>query len=115
MCIQKILLAFFCLVIVAAAHAQQTSTDTTWRVNARLRGEKNIPAYPSQLIVAQDGSGDYKTIQEAIHAVRDLSQERVVIRVKPGIYHEKLIVPSWKTKISLIGENNLTTDRKSVV
>ncbi len=90
-------------------NAQQTSTDTTWRVNAQKRGEKNIPPYPKSLTVAQDGSGDYKTIQEAVNAVRDLSQEQVIIRIKPGTYHEKIIVPSWKTKVSLIGENNLTT------
>lgn len=61
------------------------------------------------LVVAQDGSGDYRTIQEAVNAVRDLSQEQVIIHVRPGIYHEKVVVPSWKKKLSLVGENNLTT------
>lgn len=60
--------------------------------------------YPTQFTVAQDGSGDFKTIQEAVNAVRDLSQVRVKIFIKKGIYHEKLVIPSWKTKISLIGE-----------
>ena len=59
--------------------------------------------FPTHLTVAQDGSGDYKTIQEAVNAVRDLSQVQVIIDIKPGIYHEKLVIPSWKTKISLIG------------
>jgi pectinesterase len=60
---------------------------------------------PKELTVAQDGSGNYKTIQEAVNAVRDLGQWRVTIRIKKGIYHEKLVIPSWKTKISLIGES----------
>lgn len=107
--IQKILITLLLAGFVLCTYAQQTSTDTTWRVNARNRGEKNIPPYPKLLIVAQDGSGDYLTIQEAINAVRDLSQEQVTIHIKPGIYHEKIIVPSWKAKVSLVGENNLTT------
>jgi pectinesterase len=67
------------------------------------------PKYPSLLIVSQDGSGNYKTIQEAVNSVRDLGQQRVRIYIRKGIYHEKLIVPSWKTAISLIGDSTGTT------
>jgi pectinesterase len=65
--------------------------------------------YPSRLTVAQDGSGDYKTIQEAVNAMRDFSQVRVTIFIKKGVYHEKLIIPSWKTNIALIGESRDST------
>ena len=65
--------------------------------------------YPSSFTVAQDGSADFKTIQEAVNAVRDLSQQQVKIFIKKGIYKEKLVVPSWKTKISLIGESKENT------
>ncbi|WP_114778786.1 pectinesterase family protein [Botryobacter ruber] len=61
--------------------------------------------YPSTLTVAQDGSGDYKTIQEAVNSVRDLGEERVRIQIKKGTYNEKIVIPSWKTNISLIGES----------
>lgn len=64
---------------------------------------------PKNLTVAQDGSGDYKTIQEAVNSVRDLGEERVTIHIKKGIYREKLIIPSWKTAISLIGEDASNT------
>ena len=60
---------------------------------------------PKELVVAQDGSGNYATIQEAVNSVRDLGRERVVIHIKKGIYREKLVIPSWKTKISLVGED----------
>jgi pectinesterase len=50
--------------------------------------------YPKSFTVAQDGSGNFKTIQEAVNAVRDLSQEEVTIHIKKGIYHEKRIIPS---------------------
>jgi pectinesterase len=65
--------------------------------------------YPSELTVAQDGSGNYKTIQEAVNSVRDLGAQQVIIHIKKGIYHEKLIIPTWKTKISLIGEDKENT------
>lgn len=65
--------------------------------------------YPSSLTVAQDGSGDFKTIQEAVNSTRDLGQARVVIHIKKGVYHEKLIIPSWKTNVSLIGDDKDNT------
>lgn len=65
--------------------------------------------YPKYLTVAQDGSGNYKTIQEAVNAMRDFSQERVTIFIKKGVYHEKLVIPSWKTNIALVGESRDST------
>ena len=62
-------------------------------------------SYPVELTVAQDGSGDFRTIQEAIQACRDLGEKRVKIHIRKGIYREKLIIPSWKTNLSLIGEH----------
>jgi pectinesterase len=34
---------------------------------------------------------------------------RVNIHIKKGIYHEKLVIPSWKTMISLVGEDKQGT------
>ena len=73
----------------------------------QLKGQPQT--YPSRFVVAQDGSGDFKTVQEAIHAVRDLSQQMVTIFIKRGTYHEKLVIPSWKTKIALVGEDRDAT------
>ena len=67
------------------------------------------PVYPSSFTVAQDGSGNFKTIQEAIYAVRDLSQQQVTIFIKNGVYREKLVIPSWKTNITLKGESRDST------
>ena len=67
------------------------------------------PSYPSGIVVSQDGTGNFTTIQEAVNSVRDLLQQRVTIHIKKGIYHEKLIIPSWKTKLSLIGEDKENT------
>lgn len=65
--------------------------------------------YPASFTVAQDGTGNFRTIQEAINAVRDLSQQRVVIHIRNGVYHEKLVIPSWKTMITLEGESRDST------
>jgi len=66
-------------------------------------------AQNKDLVVAQDGSGDYTTIQAAVNSVRDLLAREVKIYIKPGIYREKLIIPTWKTHVSLIGEHAATT------
>jgi pectinesterase len=65
--------------------------------------------YPKRFTVAQDGSGDFKTIQQAVNAVRDLSQQKVSIYIKAGVYQEKLVIPSWKCNIELIGEDQNNT------
>jgi len=66
-------------------------------------------SYPSSFTVAADGSGNFRTIQEAVNAVRDLSQQQVTIHIKKGVYNEKVVIPSWKTMIKLEGENRDST------
>ena len=65
--------------------------------------------YPETLTVSQDGKGDYKTIQEAVNSVRDLGKKEVKIYIRKGVYREKLVIPSWKTNISFIGEDASNT------
>jgi pectinesterase len=62
-----------------------------------------------ELTVAQDGSGDFKTIQEAINKVRDHAEKRVVITIKSGLYNEKVVIPAFKRNITLKGEDNQKT------
>lgn len=65
--------------------------------------------FPKSFTVAKDGTGDFKTIQEAVNGVRDWSEVQVPIYIKKGIYKEKLIIPAQKPKISLIGEDKEQT------
>jgi pectinesterase len=74
-----------------------------------LSAHAQVAAAGGSIIVAQDGSGQFKTVQEAVNAVPDQSQKQVIIRVKPGVYKEKLVVPVLKTHISLIGDDAATT------
>ena len=59
------------------------------------------------MVVAQDGSGDYTTIQAAVYAVKHwrTAGERTVIFIKDGIYREKLLIPSWTSTVTLLGES----------
>jgi pectinesterase len=61
--------------------------------------------YPQQITVAADGSGNYKTIQEAIDAIRAYSPEHITVNIKNGVYKEKIMVPAWVTNVSFIGES----------
>lgn len=58
-----------------------------------------------EMVVAQDGSGDHTTIQAAIDAARAFPYGRVDIFVRDGVYHEKVVVPSWNARVSLVGES----------
>ena len=65
---------------------------------------------PSEVTVAKDGSGDFTTIQQAVDALRSFRPEgRATIRVRNGVYEEKVVVPSHKTEISIIGESRDST------
>lgn len=64
----------------------------------------------ADIMVALDGSGDFKRIQAAIDSVRDERDRPTVIYLKKGIYdQEKLIVPASKQNITLIGEDREKT------
>jgi pectinesterase len=56
-------------------------------------------------VVAQDGSGDFFTVQEAINAVPDYRKKTTTILVADGTYKEKLIVPESKEHIQLIARS----------
>ncbi|KAA6430816.1 pectin esterase [Rufibacter glacialis] len=62
-------------------------------------------AQQKKLVVAQDGSGDHTTIQSAVDAIPAFPNERIEIHIKNGTYREKLVISSWKTKLSFIGED----------
>jgi len=55
--------------------------------------------------VAKDGTGDFKTVQEAINAVEDGLQTTTKIFIKKGTYREKITVPDAKGPITFEGES----------
>jgi pectinesterase len=63
-----------------------------------------VTAQARQMVVAQDGSGDFKTVQQAINAVKDSNEFVTTIYIKNGTYKEKLNLPQSKRNIHFIGE-----------
>lgn len=55
--------------------------------------------------MARDGTGQFRTINEAVEVCRAFMEYHKVIYVKKGVYKEKVIVPSWLTNIEVCGEN----------
>lgn len=88
-CRRLFLLACILSVIVLPANAQEAE------------------AY--DFIVATDGSGNFKTVQQAINAVPDFRKKTTTIFIKKGVYKEKLILPASKTNVTFIGEDKNET------
>jgi pectinesterase len=61
------------------------------------------------IVVAQDGTGDYKTVQAALDRVPPNSLLGYIIRIKKGTYKEVITVDATKCFISFIGDDPLTT------
>ncbi len=52
------------------------------------------------------GTGNFKTVQEAINSVRDFKPgDAAEIFIKKGVYREKIVLPTNKCNIRLIGED----------
>ncbi|XP_020255072.1 pectinesterase 4-like [Asparagus officinalis] len=72
-------------------------------------GSANNAGLKPDIVVAQDGSGNFKTIQEAVSSVPKKNPSRVVIYVKAGTYKEKVKVEA--SNIFMYGDG----PRKSMV
>ena len=64
---------------------------------------------PDTIVVARDGTGDFRNISEAIEVCRAFMDYHKVIYVKRGTYKEKLEIPTHLTNIEICGEDALTT------
>lgn len=64
-----------------------------------------LQAQDYDMVVAADGSGDYKTLQEAFMGVPDFRKNPTTIFLKPGTYKEKLVLAESKTNVHLIADN----------
>lgn len=62
-----------------------------------------------KMVVAQDGSGNFKTVQAALDAVPSGNTKPVVIHIRKGIYKERLMLDTRKDFVTMIGEDKATT------
>lgn len=62
-----------------------------------------MAATPRVITVAQDGSGDCCTVQDAVDAVPLGNTRRTLIRLSPGVYRQPVYVPKTKNFITFAG------------
>lgn len=67
----------------------------------------NTGAQDTSWVVAQDGSGQFTRIQDAINRAGTDAGKMRIIRIKPGIYREKLFIEN--NFITLLGEDPANT------
>jgi pectin methylesterase-like acyl-CoA thioesterase len=60
---------------------------------------------PDTIVVARDGTGEFRTVDEAIEVCRAFMDYHKVIYVKRGTYKEKLVIPQWLQNIEICGED----------
>lgn len=66
----------------------------------------SVKAADYNFVVAQDGSGDFTTVQAAINAVPDYRKAGPTrIYIKKGMYKEKIVIAESKQGVQLIGED----------
>lgn len=73
------------------------------------KSQSPFPAEEYDFVVAVDGSGDFKTVQQAIDEVPDFRKNETKIFIRSGRYKEKLVLPPSKTNVTFIGEDKEET------
>ncbi len=74
--------------------------------------EKPIDSFDRKgydIVVAQDGTGDFSSVQQAINSVPDFRKKQTRIFIRNGFYREKIIIPETKDSLILIGEDAFKT------
>lgn len=65
----------------------------------------NPEKYKYQFVVAKDGSGEFKYIQDAIDAMRKFPLAPITLYIKNGVYNEKIELSANNTDVTFIGES----------
>ncbi len=60
------------------------------------------------IVVAQDGSGDFTSLQEAIARAPDFRKDTTRILIHEGVYRERINISPSKTKLKMTGRGNVT-------
>lgn len=79
------------------------TTDQYWGLLASWSAATS----KADLIVAQDGSGNHKTINEAVAALGRMGHNRpgrAVIHVKSGVYHERVEIERYLENVMFVGD-----------
>ncbi len=84
-------------------------TSEVWLPDA-IRVLPGRAAHPELITVDQQGKGDFTSIQAAVNSVRAFRGGQAVrIWIRKGIYHEKIVIPTYIENMELIGEDAIHT------
>ncbi|KAK4389097.1 putative pectinesterase/pectinesterase inhibitor 17 [Sesamum angolense] len=91
--------------LVENAIAVNNSTITSsMEVERNLSGKQENGYAQIKVVVAKDGSGDFKTIKAALDTAQRRADGRFLIHLKKGTYNEYVVIPSHLNDITMIGD-----------
>ncbi len=68
----------------------------------------------SEYVVDCTGKGHFKTIQACFDALPSKSEEWRIVRIRPGVYREKLTLDVYKDKVAIVGTGQSPEDVRIV-
>src|SRR5436190_23602972 len=99
----------FAALVLAAQPSRPNQFRRTERNAFRSEVLESDQKNRSMIIIAADGTGDTKTVQEAIDRVPENNTQRIVLRIRPGTYNEQIKISQTKPFITFQGEDPLRT------
>ncbi|KAH9614547.1 hypothetical protein KSS87_006923 [Heliosperma pusillum] len=63
----------------------------------------------ANVIVAQDRSGKYKTIEQALQDIPKYGNDSFIVYIKEGVYNEYLVLFKWMTHVVFVGDGPTKT------
>uniref|UniRef100_A0A0E0C041 Pectinesterase inhibitor domain-containing protein n=1 Tax=Oryza meridionalis TaxID=40149 RepID=A0A0E0C041_9ORYZ len=90
--------------VVDDVEEEVTATRGRGRSSSSSSSGTGRKAMRVDVVVAQDGSGRWRTVSEAVARAPSHSRRRYVIYVKRGVYEENVEVRKKKTNIVIVGE-----------
>lgn len=69
----------------------------------------DVSASKKVIMVKRDGTGDFTTVQAAVEAIPNFNNKPVTIKIEPGVYKEKIVVPRSKRFVRFEGKDAKTT------
>jgi pectinesterase len=77
-------------------------------------GAAQPAAAPIRVVVAADGTGDFKTIQRAVDHALDRAPilgptQRLIVEIRPGTYRERVRVPPDRPRVTFLGQDAAST------
>lgn len=92
--------------ILAALCVSGAFAATPAPQNNNVPAPAPVPGY--HILVAADGSGDCRSIQEAIDRCPDFRNDTTIVLIKEGVYPERINISPSKRKLKLVGQGDVT-------